>query len=157
MAIRVASAAFSEHLQPMAQSADDPDRAAPIPHRRLAAVYGGYFAFVGAYSPYLSLYLESIGLTASRIGLLIAEMQLMRIFAPNAWAWFADRTGRRVRTLQLSLLAGALTFCGFFGVSSFAGLAVVMGVHAFCSGAPVRSSDPLVVVFQKPDPEGLLT
>lgn len=109
-------------------------RVKSVPARRLAAVYFGYFAFVGAYSPYLGLYLQSIGMSAAAIGLLLAEMQLVRIFAPNAWAWLADRTGTRVRVLQLALLAAALTFCGFFGTVSFAGLALVMAVHAFCSG-----------------------
>ena len=62
-----------------------------VPHWRLAAVYFGYFAFVGAFSPYLGLYLQSIGLSVAAIGILLAEMQLARVVAPNAWAWFADR------------------------------------------------------------------
>ena len=106
-----------------------------MPHWRLAAVYFGYFAFVGAFSPYLGLYLQSIGLSVAAIGILLAEMQLARVVAPNAWAWFADRSGKRVRYLRIALFASVLSFLGFFGTISFAGLAIVMGIHAFCSGA----------------------
>ncbi len=103
-------------------------------HVRLGAMYFAYFAYVGAYAPYLSLYFQSIGQSAQAIGLLLGAMQCVRIFAPNFWARLADRTGQRVRLLQFAIALSIVTFAGLFFTQSFAGLALVLIVHAFCSG-----------------------
>lgn len=111
-----------------------------VPARRLAAVYFAYFAFVGAFSPYFGLYLQSIGMTAWQIGALLAEMQFMRVFAPNAWGWLADRTGQRTPFLRLAMLLATLAFSGLFFASAFVPLALVLALQAFSSGG----ANPLI-------------
>jgi MFS transporter, PPP family, 3-phenylpropionic acid transporter len=97
-------------------------------------VYFAYFAYVGAQGPYFSLYLQSVGASATQIGLLLGAMQLARIFAPNFWAALADRSGLRVRWLRISMVLGAFSFLAMFATTSFAGMLIVLLVHAFCSG-----------------------
>lgn len=97
-------------------------------------MYFAYFAYVGAYAPYLSLYFQSIGQSAQAIGLLLGTMQFVRIFAPNYWARLADRSGQRVRLLRIALLLSVVSFAGLFLTVDFAGLALVLAVHAFCAG-----------------------
>lgn len=104
------------------------------PHVRLGAMYFAYFAYIGAYSPYLSLYFQSIGQSAQAIGLLLGAMQCVRIFAPNFWAGLADRSGQRVWLLRMALALSAITFAGLFFTVGFAGLALVLVLHAFCAG-----------------------
>ena len=105
-----------------------------IPVIRLAATYFAYFAYVGAYSPYITLYFQSIGQSAQAIGVLLAIGQAMRVFAPNVWAWLADRTGERLRLLRIALILTTISFAGLFGATSFWGIAAVLTLQAFCSG-----------------------
>ncbi len=105
-----------------------------IPHIRLAATYFAYFAYVGAYSPYITLYFQSIGQSAQAIGVLLALGQAMRIVAPNAWAWLADRTGQRLLLLRIALILTTISLAAVFGTTSFWGLAAVLTLQAFCSG-----------------------
>lgn len=100
-------------------------------YRRLSWYYFFYFAFIGVFSPYWTLYLQQLGFDARQIALLMSLLMVMRIFAPTAWGWLADRSGRRrwivwlSADLSLTALAGAL-----FG-SSFAWLFAVMAVMSF--------------------------
>ncbi len=108
---------------------------ARIAHRRLAAVYFAYFAFIGAFAPYFGLYLQSIGQAAWQIGLLFSLLQLMRIAAPYFWASLADRHGWRARLLQATLAAALVAYAGVFATTEFAGLFVALAGFAFFSSA----------------------
>lgn len=57
---------------------------------RLAAFFGGYFAYVGVFSPYLSLWLNGRGFSPAEIGVLVSPMQWARVVGPPAWGWLAD-------------------------------------------------------------------
>lgn len=118
---------------------------APVPAFRLAAVYFAYFAYVGAYSPYFSLYLQSIGTAAWEIGLVLGAMQLARVFAPNFWAWLADRSGERVKWLRISVTLGAIAFLAVFHVSAFVPVLLALVVHAFCAGGAVPLVEAITV------------
>jgi MFS transporter, PPP family, 3-phenylpropionic acid transporter len=105
-----------------------------VPYWRLAGFYFFYFAFVGAFSPYWGLYLRSLSLTAGEIGVLMSLLQVIRIFAPNLWGWAADRSGARVRVIQVSSALSVVAFTGVFLGSSFAWLFAVMAVMSFFWG-----------------------
>ncbi|MCL4799807.1 MAG: MFS transporter [Burkholderiales bacterium] len=107
----------------------------PVPYFRLSALYLAYFAFIGAFAPYFSLYLESIGASAWDIGVLLSVMQLVRVFGPNFWAWFADHYGAKRALLRASLALAALVFCGTFATGSFWGLLAVLAALSFFSSA----------------------
>lgn len=107
-----------------------------LPYWRLSGYYFFYFAYVGAFSPYFGLYLQSLGLTAWDIGLLMTQSQVMRLFAPALWGWFADRTGKRLPVVRWTSVAAVLGFCGFFFAERFATLmAAMIGMAFFWSAA----------------------
>ena len=102
-----------------------------LPYWRLSAYYFFYFAFVGAFSPYFTLYLQSIALSATDIAILMSLMQGMRIVAPNAWGWLAERYGRRLFIIRLSAVASLVGFAIFFVTTRFDGLFAAMALMAF--------------------------
>lgn len=57
---------------------------------RIAAFFGGYFAYVGVFSPYLALWLNGRGFSPAEIGVLVSPMQWARVVGPPAWGWMAD-------------------------------------------------------------------
>ena len=86
----------------------------PLLYWRLAGFYFFYFAYLGAFSPYFSLYLDGLAFSATAIATLLALPQAMRIFAPYLWGSIADRTGRRVRVVLLTGIAGTAAYLGVF-------------------------------------------
>lgn len=91
-----------------------------------ALFFFGYYGYVGVFSPYASLYFAHHGMTAAQIGVLMALMQVMRIFGPNLWGWVADRRQQRVAVLRLTGFAAAASFCGVIFGSGFTQFFVVM-------------------------------
>ncbi len=91
-----------------------------LPYWRLSGFYFFHFAFVGAFAPYWTLYLQSLSFSALQIGILMSLMLVTRIFAPTAWGWLADHTGRRVMVVQIAAISGLISYCGFFLGESFA-------------------------------------
>ena len=69
--------------------------------RVLALVYFWQFAAMGALLPFLPPYLANRGFSPSDIGWLLASMTVLRIVAPTIWGYVADRTGARVRVVQM--------------------------------------------------------
>ena len=107
----------------------------PLPYWRLSGFYFFHFAVLGAYAPYWSLYLQSLSFSALQIGILMSLLLVTRIFAPAAWGWLADHTGRRVMVVQLAAISGLVCFCGFFFGESFAWVFIVMLLMSFCWSA----------------------
>lgn len=102
-----------------------------FPYWRLSSYYFFYFAFVGAFAPYFSLYLQSLTFPAGDIAVLMSIMQVMRIVAPAAWGWLADRLGVRMPIVRFASLCSLAGFCGLFWVSGFWTVLVAMAVMAF--------------------------
>ena len=97
-----------------------------LPYWRLSGFYFFYFAFVGAMAPFWGLYLKSLDFNAFEIGVLMSLFQVMRIFAPYLWGWFADHFGRRVLIVQVAASMSLVSFIGMFFVTSFWWLFLVM-------------------------------
>jgi PPP family 3-phenylpropionic acid transporter len=106
----------------------------------LSAVYFWYFAFIGLFAPYFGLFLQSLGQSAFEIGVLLSVMQLARVLAPHGWAVLADRLGRRVRLLRITLALSALFAAGFLLAEGFWTLFAVVAALGLVSSA----SMPLV-------------
>ncbi|PTR17250.1 MULTISPECIES: MFS transporter [unclassified Nitrosospira] len=103
----------------------------PLPYWRLSGFYFFHFAFIGAFAPYWSLYLKSLAFGAFQIGMLMSLLHVTRIFAPAAWGWLADHTGRRVLIVQAAALMGLISYCGVFFGESFAWMFAIMALMSF--------------------------
>jgi len=77
---------------------------------RLSAFYFAFFAYAGAYVAYFPLYLAGRGLSAVEIAWVLALPPLVRIVAPGAWGWLADRTGAHRAIVAFSCAVTALSF-----------------------------------------------
>src|SRR5574340_938459 len=97
-----------------------------LPYWRLSGFYFFYFAFVGAMAPFWGLYLKSLEFNAFQIGVLMSLLQVMRIFAPNIWGWFADHSGKRVAIVQIAASLSLVAYAGVFFGTSFLWLFAVM-------------------------------
>lgn len=106
----------------------------------LGAVYFWYFAFVGLFAPYFGLFLQSLGQGAFEIGVLLSLMQVARVLAPHGWAALADRLGRRVRLLRVTLAMSAVCAAGFLAANGFWTLFAAVAAFGLVSSA----SMPLV-------------
>lgn len=106
-------------------------RGMTVPYWRLSGFYLTYFASLGALLPYWSLYLAGQGFSPAAIGQLMALMTLTKIVSPNVWGWIADRTGRRMRIVQIGSFAAAVAFSGVFFGGHFWWMAAVMMVFSF--------------------------
>jgi len=108
-----------------------------LPYWRLSGFYFFYFAFVGAMAPYWSLYLRDLAFSALQIGILMALLQVMRIFAPNIWGHIADHSGRRAPIVQAAALVCLIAYLGVFWGTSFWWLFAVMSLIGFFWSAPL--------------------
>ena len=60
---------------------------------RLAWFYFAFFVYAGAHVAYFPPYLAARGLGPAEIAWVLALPHLVRVFAPAAWGWLADRSG----------------------------------------------------------------
>ena len=103
----------------------------PLPYWRLSGFYFFHFALIGAFAPYWGLYLQSLSFSAFQIGLLMSLLQIIRIIASTGWGWLADRIGKQILVVQLSAIAGLISYCGFFFENSFIWMFVIMALMSF--------------------------
>lgn len=111
-----------------------PDRSTTV-RLRLSGLYFFYFAVLGALIPYLALYLDERGYSAREIGILFAIKVSARVLAPNLVAWYADRSGQRMRLVRLAAGLAVIAFTGMYLVDGFGATALVLGLWAFCFSA----------------------
>ena len=102
---------------------------------RLGAFYFAFFAYAGAYVAWFPLYLASRGLGAAEIAWVLAAAPAVRIFAPAAWGWLADRTGAQRAIVAFSCAANAAGFAVLPFVEGFAAIAVLMALTSVLSAA----------------------
>ena len=103
----------------------------PIPYWSLSGFYFFHFAFIGAFAPYWSLYLKSLSFGAFQIGVLMSLLHVTRVFAPTAWGWLADHTGKRLLIVRVAAMTGLISYCGVFFGESFAWMAATMALMSF--------------------------
>ncbi|MEE9219580.1 MAG: MFS transporter [Acidobacteriota bacterium] len=102
----------------------------------LGSFYFLFFATLGVYLPYFTLYLERLGFDPVQIALAAAILPLIKATAPIFWGMAADRTGRRWELTVLTCALAAASAALFLGVSSFAGICLVLALYSvFHSGS----------------------
>ena len=109
---------------------------AALPHRQLAGFYFFYFAHIGAFAPFFGVYLAATGLSPVEIGVVMALPQVTRIVAPHLWGWLADASGRHLRMVRVTVLAGLLCWLGLFASTAFLWIcAMILAAGFFLSSA----------------------
>ena len=93
---------------------------------RLGAYYFAYFTYAGALVPYFSLWLAAQGYGAAQIALVLAMPQVARVFAPAAWGWLADHSGRQRGIVVFAAFSVFLGFAALYVVQGAAAVALVM-------------------------------
>ena len=118
---------------------------------RLSAFYFAFFAYGGASVAYLPLYLSSRGLDAVQIAWVLALPPLVRIFAPAAWGWLADRTGAHRAVVVSSCV---ITTAAFALLPFTDHIALVIGLMSLLSAGalPIVEAITLNTHFDKYGP-----
>ncbi len=80
------------------------------PGFRGAFYYAGYFGVIGVVSPFLNVYFSELGLDGRQIGLIGMLTPLFQIFFTPFYSGLADRRGRRVLMLALTLTGTGLAY-----------------------------------------------
>ena len=95
----------------------------PLP--AFAALSFCYFAAIGLFNPYAPLWFQSLGYSTVLIGGLSALQSWTRVFAPYAWSWFGDHSGRRVELIRLSAFGTLCSSAAMLGVEQALPVALV--------------------------------
>jgi PPP family 3-phenylpropionic acid transporter len=101
---------------------------APAPPTRLArfgALSFCYFAGIGLFNPYAPLWFQSLGFSTLLIGGISALQAWTRVFAPYAWSWSGDHSGRRVELIRIATAGTLLAALGLLGVRAAVPVALV--------------------------------
>jgi MFS transporter, PPP family, 3-phenylpropionic acid transporter len=101
---------------------------APAPSTQLArfgALSFCYFAAIGLFNPYAPLWFQSLGFSTLLIGGISALQAWTRVFAPYAWSWWGDHSGRRVELIRIAGAGTLLAALGLLGVQAAVPVAVV--------------------------------
>jgi PPP family 3-phenylpropionic acid transporter len=126
---------------------------ADLPYWRLSGFYFCYFATLGAFLPFWSLYLKQIGFSAAEIGELTGMLLATKIIAPYLWSWLADRTGRCLRLIRLTLLFAVLIFCGFLYRHDYLWVAAVTVGFSFFWNATLPQFEAATLMHLRTEPQ----
>ncbi len=113
-------------------------RASVLP---FAAVSLFYFGFAGLFGTYAPLWYQSLGYSTFAIGALTSLQSSTRLFAPYAWGWSADHSGRRETLLRVAVGGALIASLGFFIAPSYAWIAIVCVVLSLCTAGVVPISE----------------
>lgn len=100
---------------------------------RFGAFYLAFFAYSGVYVAWFPLYLSARGFGAAEIAWVLALPPLVRIAAPTAWGWLADRTGAQRGIVVFACAAHAAAFTVLPLVEGFVAVATLVAVAAVLS------------------------
>lgn len=90
--------------------------------KRYSALTLCYFAAIGLFNPYAPLWFQSLGFSTLVIGLIASLQSWTRVFAPYAWSWAGDHSGRRVELIRLAAGGALLCSLALWLVSLLGGL-----------------------------------
>ncbi|MGQ0544959.1 MAG: MFS transporter [Betaproteobacteria bacterium] len=102
---------------------------------RLAAFYFLFFAYSGVYVAWFPLYLAGRGLGAGEIAWVLAAPPLVRILAPAAWGWLADRTGAQRGIVAFACAANAAGVAALPFVEGLVPIVALMAATSVLSAA----------------------
>jgi PPP family 3-phenylpropionic acid transporter len=102
---------------------------------RFAAFYFAFFLYAGLMLAYLPAYLSARGFGAAQIAWVLALPQLVRVFAPALWGWFADRTGAQRAIVIAGCAANATCFLIVPYAPGAGSIALLVGAASLVSAA----------------------
>ena len=97
--------------------------AASLP--RYGALTFSYFAAIGLFNTYAPLWFQSLGFSTLVIGGIASLQAWTRVFAPYAWSWWGDHSGRQVALIRLSAAAALCASLLLLGARGAAAVAAV--------------------------------
>lgn len=100
---------------------------------RFGFFYLAFFAYSGVYVAWFPLYLSARGFGAAQIAWVLALPALVRIAAPTAWGWLADRTGAHRGIVVFACAAHAGAFFALPFVEGFAAVAALVAAASLLS------------------------
>ena len=106
-----------------------------------AAVSLFYFGFAGLFGTYAPLWYHSLGYSTFAIGALTSMQSATRLFAPYAWGWSADHSGRRETLLRFAAGGALVASLGFFVAAGYAWIAFVCSLLFLCTAGVVPISE----------------
>jgi len=109
-----------------------------------AAISPCYFGFIGLFSPYAPLWYQSLGYSTFAIGVLTSLQSATRLFAPYAWGWWADHSGRREPLLRVAIGGAVFASLGFFFFRDYAWIAAVCVALMLCTAGVVPISEAVL-------------
>jgi MFS transporter, PPP family, 3-phenylpropionic acid transporter len=109
-----------------------------------AAISLCYFGFAGLFGTYAPLWYQSLGYSTFAIGALTSMQSATRLFAPYAWGWSADHSGRREPLLRLAIGGALAASLGFFFVREYAWIAAVCVALTLCTAGVVPISEAVL-------------
>ena len=113
----------------MTSASPGPADAPPPVGRAVLARFGTlsffYFAAIGLFNPYAPLWFQSLGFSTLVIGGIAALQSWTRIFAPYAWSWSGDHSGRRTELIRIAAFGSLLAALGLMGVEAALPVAAV--------------------------------
>lgn len=92
---------------------------------RFGALSFTYFAAVGLFNPYAPLWFQSLGFSTLLIGTIASLQSWTRVFAPYAWSWGGDHSGRRVELIRIAAAGALMAALGLLGVQAAVPVALV--------------------------------
>ncbi|MCW5633007.1 MAG: MFS transporter [Rubrivivax sp.] len=104
---------------------------------RFAAVSGTYFAAMGVFAPYAPLWFQSLGMSTLAIGAVSSLQSWTRVFAPYAWGWLGDHSGKRVELIRIAAAGAVLSALALLGVNAALPVAVVTVLLFMANGGVV--------------------
>jgi len=109
-----------------------------------AAISLCYFGFIGLFSPYAPLWYQSLGYSTFAIGVLTSLQSATRLFAPYAWGWWADHSGRREALLRVAIGGAVFASLGFFFFRDYVWIAAVCVALMLCTAGVVPISEAVL-------------
>ena len=124
-----------------------------MPYWRISGFYAFYYAILGIWMPFWPLYMHSIGYGAAAIGLCSAVFQGTRIAAPFLWGYISDRTGKRLRVIQLGCVLCFLSFFIIYINNELGTILLALGLYSFFWSAVLPQFEVITLEHLKDRPE----
>lgn len=96
----------------------------------LSASYFIYYGILGVFVPYVGVFLDQRGFSSVDIGYLLAILTITKIFGPQIWATFADRTGRQLGVIRIGIILSFGCFLLLPFISDFWWLAIALALFS---------------------------
>jgi PPP family 3-phenylpropionic acid transporter len=93
------------------------------------------------FNPYAPLWFQSLGFSTLVIGAILSTQSWTRVFAPYAWSWFGDHSGRRVELIRVSALGALLSAAGLLGVHGAVPVALTCALLFIANGGVIPLSE----------------